>query len=60
MKIPILPLERQNYIINTINNLEIVINRWENDIAELKKEDILNFTAYLVSAHNKLYKTESN
>ena len=54
MKIPILPLERQDYIINTINNLEIVINRWDNDIAELKKEDILNFTAYLVSAHNKL------
>ena len=60
MKIPILPLERQNYIINTINNLEIVINRWEHDIAELKKEDILNFTAYLVSAHNKLYTKEPN
>jgi restriction endonuclease S subunit len=53
MEIPILPIERQDYIINSINNLEKVITRWEQDIEDIKKEDTLNFTAYLEAEYKK-------
>ena len=53
--IPLLPIELQNYIVNTINNLEKVIVRWEQDIENLKKEDCLTFSVYLKNEYNKLF-----
>ena len=53
MEIPILPIERQDFIINSINNLDKVITRWEQDIEDIKKEDTLNFTAYLEAEYKK-------
>ena len=55
MHIPLLPIELQNYIVNTINNLEKVIVRWEQDIENLKKEDCLTFSVYLKNEYNKLF-----
>jgi restriction endonuclease S subunit len=53
MEIPLLPINIQNYIINTVNDLEKVIERWEKDIDELKLQDILNFSTYLETHYNE-------
>jgi predicted HicB family RNase H-like nuclease len=47
--------EYQNFIINTVNNVETVITRWEKDIEDLKQEDTLNFTAYLEAQYKKTH-----
>lgn len=53
MQIPILPIETQNFIVNTIENIEKIIVRWEKDIEDIKKEDSQNLISYLEVEHNK-------